>query len=237
MHMERKKKAEAEAADSSQKAKGTKKSNNVYHIGIAPLRGGKFNAKTVQKAIEDMPIILKDDSVMHEFNLGTRPKLSKYVSPLEKARRKKLKEKNKMKALRKKRQKKKQEEESKKKKKNAKLEILEERKKERAKKEQAKRMEMDKMAEKHFVQGVEEEDAVDSEVHENAVKEDEDAVETDDDNTEEDFEKNEEDDEEVVNLDEIDDDEEDVINLDDDEEEEDVVNLDDYDVDDDKEEL
>ena len=246
MHMEKRKKAEAAAADASQKASGPQKSNNVHHVGVAPLRGGKFNAKTVQKALEDMSTILKDDGVMHELKLGTRPKLSKYVSPLEKARKKKLKEKNKMKALRKKRQKKKQEETSKKKKMDTKKEILEERKKERARKEQAKRMEMDKMAKKHFVQGVEEEeeDTEDSDTaeQEDAVEEDEDVINVDDDDSDsaEELENNDNNEEEVVNLDEVDDDDEDVINLDDDEEEEDMVNLDDdeYDAaDDDKEEL
>ena len=238
------KKAGVAAAAKASKSKSSKKNHFVHHLGRAPLRGGKFNAKTVQKAIEDMSIILKDEGVMHELNPGMRPTLTKYISPVEKARKKKLKEKNKMKALRKKRQKKRQEEKNKKVKEKAQKEIVEERKKERAKKEQAKRMEMDKMAEKHFVQGVETE--VDEDVDEDVEDDDDDdVVNLDEEESESDEESDEEEEEEEVVVeeeeeegeegdDDDDDDDDDTLDLDE-EDGEDTIDLDEEDDEDDDE--
>ena len=206
---------------------------NVHQIGIAPLRGNKFNLNTMKKVIEDMKLIMKDDEVMVDIDAGKRPQLIKYISPAEKARIKKKKEAKKMKKIRQQREKKRKEAAKKKSQLNEKKMAMEERKKDRAKKEQAKRAKMDKMAARDFVQGVEgnENDDIDEE------EEEEEEVIT--------VELNEEEDEEeeiVIEEEEDDDDDADEVvdldDLEDEEEDEDVIDLDeDEDEDDEREEL
>jgi hypothetical protein len=226
-------KREAAAAKATKEKDKKKKPSNIHHVGVAPLRGGKFNANTLKKVMQDLPLILKDDEVMMELEQGTRPELKKYVSPAERARTKKQKERKKMKKLRQQRERKRKDAEKMKQALDEKKKIAEERKKDRAKKEQAKRAKMDKMAEKHFVQGIEEEEEDDEE------DEDEEVLNLDEDTEEDDDNEDEEDvdaEEIVIEDDEEEDEDEEVIDLDDEDDEDDVENEDVVDLDDEDEE-
>jgi hypothetical protein len=164
--------------------------------------------------------------VFHPLAKGKRPKLVKFVSPEERkqkakknaAKAKKRQEeakKKKMKAARKKR---KEEKEKKMK--------AEESKKDRVKRERKRRMQMDDMAKKHFVQSAED-DVDEDDVDEKEEEEEEEEGEVVDDEDDEDEDDNEtmfdeeQEDEDVIDLDEDsgDDDEEEVIDLDEDEDE------------------